>query len=187
MERDALDGMLDAALGKYAAVEPRSGLEHRILVNLRSEQGKSPARSWWRWSAAGVVAALIVIVAALAWKANRQTKSVAQQHAPAPILRVMSASAGSAEGAGPLPGVRTVRANAQRNHPAAMASNGPKLGRFPSPEPLTPEELALVRYARQFPQDAVMIASAQEQFEKEVQQEAASSRQATSNSVEEER
>ncbi len=33
---DELDRMLDAALAKYAAAEPRAGLEARVLANLRA-------------------------------------------------------------------------------------------------------------------------------------------------------
>ena len=39
-ERDPLDRDLDAALAKYAAVEPRAGLEDRVLANLRAERGQ---------------------------------------------------------------------------------------------------------------------------------------------------
>jgi len=190
IEHDALDGALDAALGKYAAVEPRSDLEQRILANLRSEQGKSPARSWWRWSAAGIVAALIVIVAALAWRSNEPTKKLAQ-HPSAPIEPVHSSPAQVAinnqpNALRPL-AVQRTKARSRRVHAPVVVADAPKLDQFPSPEPLTAEELALVRYVRQFPQDAVMIASAQEEFEKEVQREAALSGQVTSNSIEEER
>jgi hypothetical protein len=185
-EDEALDRALDAALAKYSAVEPRTGLEQRILASLRSERDRVPVSSRWQWSAVGVLA-LVVIIAALAWKSNRPTKSVAQQHAPAPIERVASTSADSSRSAGLLPTRRAVQTNAQREHSALMASKGPKLTQFPSPEPLTQEELALVRYAKQFPEDAVVIASAQEEFEKEIQQEAAASGQSTSNSIEEER
>jgi hypothetical protein len=51
----------------------------------------------------------------------------------------------------------------------ALAAAEPKLERFPSPQPLTQEELALVRYVQSFPQEATLIAQAQEEFELETQ------------------
>ena len=41
-KQDEFDRMLDAALAKYAAVEPRTGLEERVLANLRAEQARVP-------------------------------------------------------------------------------------------------------------------------------------------------
>jgi hypothetical protein len=35
---DDLDRLLDAALAKYAQVEPRSGLENRVLATLHAER-----------------------------------------------------------------------------------------------------------------------------------------------------
>ena len=37
LQADDLDRTLDAALANYAAVEPRAGLEDRILVRVRAE------------------------------------------------------------------------------------------------------------------------------------------------------
>jgi hypothetical protein len=45
---DEFDRMLDAALAKYAAVEPRTGLEERVLANLR------PSRRAFRITRGGV-------------------------------------------------------------------------------------------------------------------------------------
>ena len=49
---DEVDRMLDAALKQYASVEPREGLEDRLLAQLRSESLNSPSRTWWRWGIA---------------------------------------------------------------------------------------------------------------------------------------
>jgi hypothetical protein len=184
---DALDRAIDAALEKYAAVEPRVGLEQRILASMRSERDRIPVRSWWVWGAVGAVATLLIVVAALAWRPNKPTKTVAERPPSASIEAVArpSTRTGSIEPARTM-NARSVHAKPRRNPPSAVADE-PKLDQFPSPEPLTEEELALVRYVRQFPRDAVMVASAQEKFEQEVQQEGASGRQPTVNSIEEER
>ena len=67
---DELDRMLNAALAKYAAVEPRAGLEDRILAKLRADEEPSVGRAWWQWGLAGAVA-VIVIVGVLAWRSSR--------------------------------------------------------------------------------------------------------------------
>ena len=59
-----LDRVLDAALAKYAAVEPRDGLEARILANLRTEQAESLRRVWWKWALVAATAAIGLDVAA---------------------------------------------------------------------------------------------------------------------------
>ncbi len=188
-ERDTLDLILDAALAKYAAVEPRAGLEQRILAHLRAESARLPHRSWWQWSAAVAVALLLAFVLVLAWRSNRAAR-LAVHHPPAPV-EIVQPSPTQFPVNGDIHATTALRQThkAARHHvhqPSAIA-DGPKLDQFPSPEPLTKEELALVRYIRQFPSDAVMVASAQAEFEKEIQQEAAAGQQATSNSREEER
>jgi hypothetical protein len=50
----------------------------------------------------------------------------------------------------------------------AVAEADPKLDVFPSPRPLSEEELALARYVRHFPSDAKLVAQAQEASEREV-------------------
>ncbi len=74
-KQDELDRMLDAALAKYAAVEPRTGLEDRILANLRAERTRVPDRAWWRWSVAGALAAVVVVALALAWRSGKPSAS----------------------------------------------------------------------------------------------------------------
>jgi len=186
-EGNVLDHALDVALAKYSAIEPRPGLERRIVANLRSAQDAVPARSWWQWSAVSVMAMLLVVAAAAAWKLSRPAERVVQ-HPAAPMPRSAQVATNTET---PLPVQRypLQRRRAQRHSAAQhdLASDGPKLDQFPSPEPLTQEELALIRYVRRFPSDAVMIASTQEEFEKEIQQEGAARGEAIPNSTEEER
>ena len=58
-----LDQWLDRALQQYGDIEPRAGLEMRILGNLDSEERKQVQRR--AWIAASVCAAVAVIVAAV--------------------------------------------------------------------------------------------------------------------------
>ena len=58
---DELDDALDAALAKYAAVEPRAGLEGRILAKLRTASEPAPDRAWWHWGVIATVAAVLLV------------------------------------------------------------------------------------------------------------------------------
>src|SRR5215470_17593335 len=78
---DPLDRMLDAALAKYAAVEPRPGLEERIFANLRTGPARPASRAWWPWSFAGAALAIIVALA-LAWRSSRPSHPLIVQHSP---------------------------------------------------------------------------------------------------------
>lgn len=51
------------------------------------------------------------------------------------------------------------------------AAAKPKLEQFPSPSPLSAEEIALARYARNFPKEAQLVAQAQREFELETEKE----------------
>ena len=50
-----------------------------------------------------------------------------------------------------------------------MAAN-PRLDQFPSPRALSEQEKLLVRYVHEFPEEAVLIAQAQAESEKEIEQ-----------------
>jgi hypothetical protein len=66
---------------------------------------------------------------------------------------------------------------------------GPKLDQFPSPQPLSAEEIALARYVKNFPKEAQLVADAQEEFELETRKimNDAGSETPTSNPVQLER
>ena len=56
----ALDDQLDAALAQYTAIEPRAGLENRVLARLKAEQDRPTAVPWWRWAAVVAVAVIVM-------------------------------------------------------------------------------------------------------------------------------
>lgn len=66
---------------------------------------------------------------------------------------------------------------------------GPKLDQFPSRQQLSEQELALAKYVSEFPQEATLIARAQEEYEKEIQEKMkdANSETQFSNSDQQER
>jgi len=161
---DELDSALDVALAKYAAVEPRPGLEDRVLANLRAEQSRAPERAWWRWGLAGALATVVVVALALAWRSGKPDPPVIANHpsTAAPSVKQSGMQAGSNGGAIPSAPVR-------RSRPKVQMAVNPKLDQFPSPQPLSEQEKLLLRYVHEFPQEAVLIAKAQAESEKEIE------------------
>ena len=165
---DQLDHLLDAALTKYAAVEPRPGLEERVLANLRAEQTTARAKTWWRWGMAGALAAVLVVALALALRSGKSSHPVfvdrPAETQPSPTQAPLTANAGAETVPARVPPVRK-----QNRQPiSTRLAADPKLDVFPSPRPLSEEELALARYVRNFPSDAKRVAQAQEASERDV-------------------
>jgi len=157
---DELDAALDAALTHYAAVEPRAGLEERILAHLHaSDAMPSHFRAWWKWGV--TLAAVAIIVAALALRWERTSKPVIANdpqiapEAPAetklPPLHATVAS------------ISHKRSPVRRNNltPVVETEAVPKLNVFPSPAPLTEQEKMALNYVREFPEEAGLVARAQ--------------------------
>jgi hypothetical protein len=171
---DEWDRKLDAALAKYTAVEPRAGLESRILANLRAKREEMPHHAWWQWSWA-VAAAVFITGALFVWRSVgpshpqiAKQPAAAQQESVKPTRQLASNQtadnrAGSKPGLAHKSGVIS-----RRPSNPAVAEAYPKLDVFPSPQPLSDEELALAQYVRNFPSDAKSVAQAQEATEKEV-------------------
>jgi hypothetical protein len=206
-ENSELDRALDAALAKYAAVEPRAGLEERVLAGLRSSQAEAPHRTWWRWGLASAVAAMLVAALFLGWRANKplprqianhpSAKKPTSAHEPSPIAPqapvmaenrpptaqpavtpTRSAHPDSMTAGSTTAGSTTARSTAARSTTAhsaaagaAVAKANPKLDAFPSRRPLSKQELALARYVRDFPEQAIIVAQAQAELDAEIQKE----------------
>lgn len=181
---DDLDRVLDAALSRYAAIEPRSGLEERISANLSAERSRTMNHAWWKLGLAGV-AAIVVVGIALAWRPAKRPSELARQPAisanPNAPIRLANRG-GTSSAVVKKTGVRRPAPKPSRTD--AVAAADPKLDQFPSPEPLTEEELALIRYVRQFPGEAATIARMQEDFEKEIQQQSKATRDGPSSDSE---
>ena len=156
-ERDDLDRLLDAALTKYSAVEPRKGLEERILANLEAERGRTVPHGWWRW---GVVAAVAVLLIALSFALRSgkvPTPTVVRQVQP-PSTSSREAETHASKRS-PVPARSPHRtAHAVQTRPAVAAA--PKLDVFPSPEPLSEQEQLLAQYAAMYPKRAALLAEA---------------------------
>jgi hypothetical protein len=161
---DELDRILDAALAKYAVVEPREGLEQRVLANLRAEK-PIPGPAWWRWGVMAAVVAAFLITIALTWRSDKQLQPVVanrpvvtiQPPNERPMQTVPNAQSSR---------VRPVRPDAARklavppSLPALAMARPPKLDQFPSPQPLSEQERILQSYVAENPEQAVLLARA---------------------------
>ena len=160
---DELDRVLDAALAQYSAVEPRAGLEDRVLANLRAQRTTVSERSWWRWGLAAALAAIVVVVA-LAWRSRTTTPPEIVKR-PAIVVPDRSTS-------GTQIAHHDESANLLRPHPPAhkaaahtttakeVVAANPKLDVFPSPHPMTEEERILATYVFRRHDQAILVAQA---------------------------
>ena len=174
---DPLERELDAALAKYAAIEPRAGIEQRILANLRAEHKRSSVRSWWGWPAMGGLSVAVVVVALLLasefWNPAPNLTAHQSPTAAFPAEHKTIAGVGSLRGAaspatelGTASGQRRPR-GAHLHSREAESAVGPKLDVFPSPQPLSEQEKMLVAYVAQHSQQAALIARARTEELKE--------------------
>ncbi len=160
---DELDLMLDATLAKYAAVEPRAGLEDRVLANLRAERANKLHRAWWPWSVAAAVAMILVVLLALPWRASQSTTPVAADrhlsHAPQGSQKSGTQLASNGQ-EGPTRPRRPDAAPKKIRRVSQLIADQPKLDQFPSPQPLSEQEKILATYVAEYPEHAVLIARA---------------------------
>jgi hypothetical protein len=163
-ENDALGHELDTVLAKYAASEPRQGLEERILANLRAEQTHVRDRIWWRWAIAGALAVVVVAGVALAWRwaapsqptiAKRPQPSTQQPQKTRTPIAVHDNTAIQPRA---RTGVRRTSVHPSRT--TNVGVNTPKLEQFPSPQPMSEQEEILANYVGKYPEHAILIARA---------------------------
>ena len=164
-KQDEFDRMLDAALRKYAAVEPRTGFEERVLANLRAEQARVPDHAWWRWSAIAAVAAVIVVAMALSLRSDKPSHPVVANHPATPIqapkergTEILSIAHRS--GTRPARPTTTPKPAMRPSPPEVAMARAPKLEQFPSPQPLSEQEKLLQSYVAENPGQAVLLARA---------------------------
>lgn len=160
-----LDRWLDGALQRYGNVEPRTGLESRILANLEAAaQVRRHGRGWWwAWGAAALMACIAVAM----WVGidmHHLTKRTVATTNPATV-------GASAKGSQPAPLQVAHLPHRVKRHsipPNIEAAKQPRLEQFPSARPLSEQEQLLARYVRELPEEAVLVAQAQAESQKEL-------------------
>ena len=175
MKRDELDRVLDAALAKYAAAQPRQGLEERVLANLRAERAQVANRAWWGWGVMALTAAIVIVAITFAWRSGERPHPLVADRLPIRTPSVERPGPRVAEKTGannvhPQASSPAIRPTTHRVRHKVGEPGNPKLDQFPSRQQLSKQELALARYVSEFPQEATLIARAQEEYEKEIQE-----------------
>ena len=159
---ESLDRALDAALAQYAAVEPRPGLEERILANLEGKRNRAPLTRWWAWPA--LAAAVILITLTLVWRWNSQPASTARRAPTATQDRDGGLNRAHAALNGNIaqsPFSASVKISHRIHaHSPVLVASVPRLDQFPSPRPLSEQEQILARYVASYPQQAALLAQA---------------------------
>jgi hypothetical protein len=172
---DDLDRWLDGALPQYGEAEPRPGLEGRLLVNLKAEAERRRVSSPWLWIVAATSAAVLLTAVwlGIGHRGPRTpeiiaNRSVSTNKSVGPAQE-MSKFASERPRTTPEP-TRTRRSTAGRVHTAVVAASvsEPRLNQFPSSHTLSREELLFVRYAQDFPREAILLAKEQRTFEEEI-------------------
>jgi hypothetical protein len=160
---DELDRLLDAALPQYAAVQPREGLENRILGRLRSSEPERTRHARWRWfTAAAAVGALAVIITIASRPHARPQPSVAQHPSITPALPDVAATSQ------PKKAVQRPKRRLLAEADTQVAKAQPKLDQFPSPQPLSEQEKLLASYVAVYPKQAALLAKLRtEELERE--------------------
>jgi len=171
---DPSDLDLDAALAKYSAVEPRTGLEERVLARLSDEKSKPLSRPRWYWSLAAAAAAIAVMVVAFTWKPSSPSRLVIANH-PAGATQTTSqpgTNVANRNGSAVSPrGQSPARRTSTRPSRTAVVAAAPKLDQFPSPQPLSEQEEILKNYVAKYPEQAVLIARAAAEAQRQDQLE----------------
>lgn len=173
-DRDRLDQLLDSALHDYGDVEPRTGLEARILARL-SIQNRPTLRRQWVLSFASAVIVCAVLFSIWRFGNIRKTRTdVAESPvaATAPTRSGVGSAIATPLAAGKDRRVSKVRRRAE--HVSDIGTEAlratPRLQRFPSPRPISQAELTLAEYAARFPNEAQLVANDQEAFEEEIEE-----------------
>lgn len=167
-----LDRELDLALAKYAAVEPRAGLEERLLANLRSAPASQ--RAWWQWSAVAAVTAVVIVAISLTWRSGKPTQPAIAEH-PAPVAPRMPESRTASNGKSNDVRPHALHPSTLIHRPRAqvVAAAPPKLDQFPAPLPLNEQEKILASYVVHYPEHAVLVAEARAEAQLQDQEEEA--------------
>lgn len=163
-DKNQLDKWLDSALKQYGNVEPRAGLERRVIEHLES---RNHSVVWRRKVLAfvSVAAACVILIAVWHGETHRGTGTNVAKVSPPGINSTTVRPTTTSLPPGKEKALSAIRRRTRRTGDFSSA----RAQKFPSPSPLTDRELALAAYAKSFPNEAERIAQEQETFEQEME------------------
>jgi len=148
-----LDALIRSSIATYGQPAPNSELAKRILIRIAAEPEQAATRRWLPWAIALPVAACLITIFMLF-----ETRPV---HAPAGLTNRAQIPAQLHDNIAPGEPHQTQHENKKTlvqpelRPRLAMADSKtqplPKLDVFPTPQPLTPEERALVQFVAHAP------------------------------------
>lgn len=156
---DDFDRALDGMLAQYASVEPRPGLEERILRNLRCAAVTADARPGWISSIAAVFAVVLIIAALLVWWRQPSSPPAAMVDRP-PVREAPMDPDWANRETRQAAKRKPLRGTTGSRPPHETVASGPKLDVFPTPLPLSEQEKLLAIYVGQDPEHAALVAEA---------------------------
>lgn len=169
-DSERLDEWLDKALQQYGNAEPRIGLEYRILANIEATGKRALFGYPYGWLLAATSAAALLIGI---WGGIWHRPPAALKREP---TQQIAGNVGKEVGPTKTPAARprhtgTKLPPQRQTHVARNAglTRDPRLDQFPSPRPLSEQEVILTKYAERFPKEARLIAQEQDKFQQEIQ------------------
>ena len=149
--------LLQSSLETYADSCPDSGLAERVLARVAAEGEREHTRRMNRWLIALPLGACLLVLIVLL--ASKPPHNSANRTNRARVTPPKSIDVGRRGPGASLPSVTARAGDAARSRPhrlrAAAAPSVrrlPKLGVFPAPQPLTPQEKELIAYVSRAPQ-----------------------------------
>ncbi|MCU1286419.1 MAG: hypothetical protein JWO13_2769 [Acidobacteriales bacterium] len=152
-----LDDLLDGALAEYSNVEPRAGLEHRIVAGLAGrEQGK-----WrgWKWTAAFAAACVLIVAMFVAREMTAPqmivTKTPEVKKDSLPGITIAKNPIALAHDRS-LEQAQRTKPKATPPHESQKRSTVAKQQTFPAAAPLSEQERLLFAYLRRTPREEIV-------------------------------
>lgn len=164
-DSNEIDDLLDGALKRYGEVEPRIGLEGRVLAMLAGTDRQPHWSKHWIWGLglAVVGSMAIAVVAVLLMRIPRTHEQPIAVHPSAGVYDETLTQKVS------TPTQRKPRARAVRvGRIQPELAKAPRRREFPSPRPLSEQERLLKTYVSNFPQEAALVAREQAEREKQL-------------------
>ncbi len=148
--KEFVDELLNTSLNRYSQVEPRAGLEERLLASVPQAAQRS---AWLQWVGIPAAATAVVLIAALAfyatWQSPVPSAPIVAQRPPAPTIVTPASPPTATSAAASRPVIR--RAPVER-----VSAALPRLATFPARAPLSEQERLLLLFVQQTPKEQLM-------------------------------